>query len=180
MLKSYYLHGFASQFDPTSEKLRTLAELGPVQGHNIDYTQSAEEVVENSLDKLMQVNPDLLIGTSMGGWLASILGSETGIPFVAINPVIDPSKSLNKHVGQGIDHQGEAYELTSTVVRSYYPFARNGSGLVLLDDGDEVIDRQGTIKALEGYYPVHSFSGGSHRFEHMANALELIREHVRE
>lgn len=28
----------------------------------------------------MQVNPDLLVGTSMGGWLAGISGAETGIP----------------------------------------------------------------------------------------------------
>lgn len=114
----------------------------------------------------------------MGGGLASILGSEIGIPFVAINPVIDPSRSLKKHVGQGLDHQGEPYELTSAVVSSYYPFARNGSGLILLDEGDEVIDWQDTHRKLEGYFPVHVFPGGSHRFEHMDASLPLIREHL--
>lgn len=177
MRKIYYLHGFASQFDATSEKLQSLAKLGLVQGHNIDYTELAEDVVENSLDKLMQVNPDLLVGTSMGGWLASILGGETGIPFVAINPVIDPSESLKKHVGQGLDHQGEPYEMASSVVESYYPFSQYGSGLVLLDEGDEVINWRETSRALEGYYLVHSFHGGSHRFEHMEESLPLIQEH---
>jgi len=61
--------------------------LTPVGGHDIDYTQTAEEVIEDSLDKLMQVNPDLIVGSSMGGWLVGILGAKTGIPFVAINPV---------------------------------------------------------------------------------------------
>jgi len=87
MLNIYYFHGLASRFDTSSEKLKTLARLGSVRGHDIDYTQTAEEVVEDSLDKLMQVNPDFIVGTSMGGWLAGILGAETGIPFVAINPV---------------------------------------------------------------------------------------------
>jgi predicted esterase YcpF (UPF0227 family) len=30
----------------------------------------------------------------MGGWLASHVGVKCGIPFVALNPVISPSDSL--------------------------------------------------------------------------------------
>lgn len=80
MPKTYYLHGFTSRFDITIDKIKTLARPGPVYGHDIDYTQGWEDVIEESLDKLMQVNPDLLVGTSMGGWLAGISGAETGIP----------------------------------------------------------------------------------------------------
>ena len=35
MLKIYYLHGFASRFDITSDKLKALAKLGPVYGHDM-------------------------------------------------------------------------------------------------------------------------------------------------
>jgi len=174
----YYLHGFASHFDITNPKIHTLAKLGSVRGHNIDYTLPAEDVIEDSLDKLMQVNPDAIIGTSMGGWLAAILASEASMPFVALNPVIDPSKTLKHYIGKGQDYQGSPYELTPAVVDSYYSITENGHGLILLDQGDEVIDWRGTHEALDGYYPVHSFAGGSHRFEHMENALELIREHI--
>ncbi len=177
MLKTYYLHGFASRFDLTSEKLKTLATLGPVYGHNMDYTQGAETVTEESLDKLMQINPDLLVGTSMGGWLAGILGAEAGIPFVAINPVTNPRKILKAHIGKGVDHQGQPYELTASRVASYYAFTQHGSGLILLDKGDELLPWSETEQALGGYFPVHSYDGGSHRFEHMQEALELIRDH---
>jgi len=180
MLNIYYLHGFASHFDISSHKLKSLARLGPVRGHDLDYTQPAEAVIEDSLDKLMQVNPDLLVGTSMGGWLAGILGAETGIPFVAINPVTDPAHTLRPWAGQGVDHQGQAYHLTDEVVSSYYPFTQYGSGLVLLDQGDELLPWNDTTRALGDYFPVHSFEGGSHRFEHMENALELIRQHVKD
>ncbi|ERS89632.1 MULTISPECIES: YqiA/YcfP family alpha/beta fold hydrolase [Marinobacter] len=180
MLKTYYLHGFASRFDTTSEKLKTLAKLGPVYGHDIDYTQGSEDVIEESLDKLMQVNPDLLVGTSMGGWLAGILGAESGIPFVAINPVTDPAHMLKPWIGQGLDHQGQAYQLADEVVSSYYPFTHYGSGLVLLDKGDELLPWNDTVRVLGDYFPVHSFEGGSHRFEHMEQALRLIREHVKD
>jgi len=180
MLKTYYLHGFASRFDITSDKLKTLARLGPVYGHDIDYTQVSEDVIEDSLDKLMQVNPDLLVGTSMGGWLAGILGAESGIPFVAINPVTNPAHTLKAWIGQGVDHQGQTYQLTDEVVSSYYPFTQYGSGLVLLDQGDKLLPWKDTARALGDYFPVHSFEGGSHRFEHMGEALELVREHVKD
>jgi len=174
----YYLHGFASHFDITSSKIHTLAKLGSVRGHNIDYTLPAEDVIEDSLDKLMQVNPDTIVGTSMGGWLAAILAVEAGIPFVAHNPVIDPSKTLKHYIGKGQDYQGSPYELTPAVVDSYYPIMENGQGLILVDQGDEVIDWRETHEALDGYYPVQSFPGGSHRFEHMEDALFLIHEHI--
>lgn len=180
MPKTYYLHGFASRFDINSDKLKILARLGPVYGHDIDYTHGSEDVIEDSLDKLMQVNPDLLVGTSMGGWLAGILGAETGIPFVAINPVTDPAHTLKPWIGQGVDHQGQAYQLTAEVVSGYYPFTHCGSGLVLLDQGDELLPWNDTVRALGDYFPVHSFEGGSHRFEHMEEALKLIREHVKD
>ena len=180
MPKIYSLHGFASRFDINSDKLKTLARVGPVYGHDIDYTQGSEDVIEESLDKLMQVNPDLLVGTSMGGWLAGILGAEAGIPFVAINPVTEPAHALKSWIGPGVDHQGQAYQLTDEVVSSYYPFTHYGSGLVLLDQGDELLPWNDTVRELGGYFSVHSFEGGSHRFEHMEEALELVREHVKD
>jgi hypothetical protein len=116
----------------------------------------------------------------MGGWLAGILGAESGIPFVAINPVTDPAHTLKSWIGPGVDHQGQAYQLTEDVVSSYYPFTHYGRGLVLLDQGDELLPWNDTVRALGGYFPVHSFEGGSHRFEHMEEALELVREHVKD
>ncbi|MEP3562754.1 MAG: YqiA/YcfP family alpha/beta fold hydrolase [Marinobacter sp.] len=178
MSSTYYLHGFGSRFDPTNRKITTLAKLGSVRGHNIDYMQPAEEVIEDSLDKLMQVNPDLIVGTSMGGWLAGVLGAETGIPFVAINPVVDPSRTLKPLIVEGEDLQGNPCELTAATVASYYPFVQSGGGIVLLDQGDEFIPWRETFEALDGYYPVHTFPGGNHRFTHMEESLALIREHI--
>ena len=170
----YYCHGFASQFDPSSPKLEMLSKLGPVLGHNIDYTKPAEEVVQHCQDELIKADIDLVVGTSMGGWLANIVGARAGIPFVAINPAIDPSQTLKKYVGAGLDFQGEEYELTESVVGSYGTFATNGCGLILLDQGDDVIDWKVTHDMFQKHYSVVSFPGGSHRFEHMEESLPLI------
>lgn len=60
----YYCHGFASQFDPSSSKLGMLSKPGSVHGHNIDYTEPAEEVVQRCLDALIKAVIDIVVGTS--------------------------------------------------------------------------------------------------------------------
>jgi len=174
MLNIFYCHGFASSFDPNKSKIQTLSRLGTVDGCHIDYTQRADEVVIHVIEQGNFANVDVIVGTSMGGWLAATLGSSLGIPFVAINPVVDPSEALHKYVGECVDHQGAPYTLSQSAVASYYPIAKNGCGLILLDDGDEVIDAAHTKRLLEDHYEVKVFEGGNHRFAHMKEALPLI------
>lgn len=176
MLNIYYCHGFASQFDPGSSKIEALSKLGPVYGHNIDYTKPVDEIVQQCIDKLIEADIDIIIGTSMGGWLASVAGSRTGVPFVAINPAIEPSQTLRRHIGKGVDYQGNKYELTSSVVSGYGPLPTDGCGLILLDEGDDVFDWRETYDVYHKRYSVVSFPGGSHRFEHMEASLPLIED----
>ena len=174
MLNLFYCHGFASSFDPNKSKIHTLARLGSVGGCHIDYTSRADEVVSHVIEQGNFAKVDLIVGTSMGGWLAAELGACLGIPFVAINPAVDPSQTLCKYIGSGKDYQGKPYTLTESVVASYYPIAKNGCGLILLDEGDEVIDARHTREVLKDYYQVEMFEGGNHRFAHMEEALPLI------
>lgn len=176
MLNIFYCHGFASCFDPDKSKAKTLTKLGSVHGCDIDYTCRADEVISKVMGREQLNDIDLIVGTSMGGWLAAKLGSALGIPFVAINPSIDPSQTLGKYSGSGVDFQGRPYTLNDFTVASYYPIVKTGCGLILLDEGDEVIDALETQKVLKGHYDVVLFSGGNHRFEHMEEALPLIEE----
>jgi hypothetical protein len=52
--------------------------------------------------------------------------------------------------------------------------------MVLLDMGDELIDSEITKTVLEPLMPVHAFSGGSHRFSHMEEALPLIQGFIQD
>ncbi|MAM89536.1 MAG: hypothetical protein CME36_19735 [unclassified Hahellaceae] len=140
MLNIFYCHGFASAFNPVKPKIQCLSELGPVHGINFDFMQPAETLVERCIAALLEHDIDLLVGTSMGGWLANVAGSRAGLPFVAINPAIEPSRTLMRHVGKGVDHQGRPYDLEASAVLSYSPFRLEGCGLILLDEGDEVLD----------------------------------------
>lgn len=175
MIHSFYCHGFASCFDTRSSKIQALEELGPVSGCSIDYTQAEEKVIAQVREQVNISNIDLFVGTSMGGWLAATLGASMGIPFVAINPVTEPSKTLFKYIDDGVDYQGNPYVLNATVVSGYSPIAKDGCGLILLDRGDEVLDANETAQLMNNYYRVEFFEGGNHRFSHMKEALVLIK-----
>jgi len=174
MLNIFYCHGFASCFDPDKPKVQTLGRLGPVHGCDIEYTRPAEEVLMRTIEKGDLANVDVIVGTSMGGWLAASLGASLGIPFVAINPAVDPSETLRKYIGSGVDFQGQTYNLDAEAVASYWPISTKGQGLILLDEGDEVIDAHHTQSVLGDHYEVILFPGGDHRFAHMEEALPTI------
>jgi len=51
-------------------------------------------------------------------------------------------------------------------------------GLILLDDGDEVIQADGVFaKGYDSDHGVLKHEGGSHRFEHMDESLDEIKKH---
>ena len=103
-MKILYIHGFGSYYHPSKSKIQTLQRLGDVIGVNLDYCEGFEP----SYEKVCEVvsSCDLIVGTSMGGYMASHVGTAYGIPFVALNPAVNPRDSLLKHVGSFVDYGG--------------------------------------------------------------------------
>jgi len=171
-----YIHGFKSQFKEQSEKVQALKTLGNVFGVTLDYTNTFDEIkntlLKFVLDKDMDI--ELIVGTSLGGYYASIIGASAGVPFVAINPVVDPVLTLSKYIGDGFTFTGEAYTLKEETVRAYPGFALDGCGLILLDRGDELINSEKTLATLKDHYDTKIFEGGSHRFQHINESLTEI------
>lgn len=169
-----YFHGFGSKFDPNNPKVVALSKLGEVVGVDVDYTNYAADVVEIATMWVIKTSPDLIVGTSMGGWLAADVGTLCGVPFVAINPSIKPSLTLAKHPSHGIDYAGREYELPVEVVLSYSDITIGGFGLVIVDRGDDVIDSYETTLHMEPTHYILAFEGGSHRFDHIEESLGAI------
>lgn len=157
-----YCHGFASNYNPSKEKVQVLSELAPVIGVTVDYTRPPEKVFNVLAQPLAHAPRTLIVGTSMGGFYAAWLGSALDFPFIAINPAIAPSSSLRKHIGAGMTHFGSAFDLRAEIVDAYnnLPFQTDGHGQVFLDLGDEVIDPQETITAVGTRLPLTTFPGG--------------------
>jgi predicted esterase YcpF (UPF0227 family) len=173
-----YCHGFASNFEPRKDKVKALSMLAPVQGVTIDYTCPPEKIFEAFAAELQGSTRTLIVGTSMGGFFATWLGSVFNLPFISINPAVSPATSLQKYIGRGQTHFGTPYDLKREVVQSYQdiPFRLDGPGEIVLDLGDEVIDAQETQAVVSNRLPITTFEGGSHRFDHMSELLVMLAE----
>jgi len=174
VIKVFYVHGWGSEFDPTSDKVSALSELGEVHGVTVNWADGHRRVFDQLTEEIRTYQPDLLVGTSMGGYGVSHLGTELGIPFVAINPAIRPYETLMDRVGVGTDYYGREYELTWQTVSAFPEFATGGCGLVLLAMDDDVIDARETINSYSNHYDCRIFETGGHRFELLREALPLI------
>lgn len=177
IMKILYVHGFGSHYDPCNNKVQALSQLGEVVGVNIDYCDGFEK----SFDKVIEAatNCDLIVGTSMGGYMASHVGAAAGIPFVALNPAVEPQKTLQKHEGSFVDYSGFAKNLSQKAIASYPMVATSdGCGLVLLQSADDVIDPKITEAMLSGVYNVKVYEGGSHRFEGLESLVGEISAFV--
>ncbi|MDF1624256.1 MAG: hypothetical protein P1V33_12400 [Pseudohongiella nitratireducens] len=169
-----YIHGFGSKIDPNSDKQIALRKIANVTAYAPDYTRGYRTVMAD-VDSFLR-EADLLIGTSMGGFLVSRLSEQTGKKFVAINPVINTKATLSKYIGSHTDHYDRPFTLDQATVDAYPDFLPSSNGMVLLDMGDELIDSFATLEAIGHQMTVHTFAGGSHRFSHIDEALPLIGE----
>jgi len=170
-----YVHGFKSQFKEQSDKVRALNKIGKVYGVTLDYTNTFCEIKSVLHKVVLEKSIDLIVGTSLGGFYSAILGASAGIPFVAINPAIDPIMTLNKYIGDGVTFSGEAYTLKEEIILDYPDFPLDGCGFILLDLGDDLINAKQTRTALEKAYRMKVFNGGSHRFMHINESLDEIK-----
>ena len=123
----------------------------------------------------------LLVGSSLGGFWAQYLAPLLGAGLVLINPALRPDESLLHLCGpQRNEATGERYELTPEHVRAmaHYRLARCNRRVptvVLLDAADEVIDYRIAEDFYRGCGTTFVYPGGSHRFEHLPEALPAIR-----
>lgn len=57
----------------------------------LDYdSETPEKILENLHKLIKENNPDIIVGTSLGGFFATILSVRTDIPAILINPALMP------------------------------------------------------------------------------------------
>lgn len=176
-----YLHGFNSAYDPASIKVHVLSSLGEVFGVTYNTFGTYEEIF-SEISSQVPNEEVVFVGTSLGGFWAAEMAKHFGMPSVIINPCLDPNTALRKYVGEPVTNYvtGDSMTLNEAAVDSYQTQVSKDTAflpLVLLDMGDEVIDSFETRQTLTGFPMVH-YAGGSHRFDHMEDALEEIVKYV--
>jgi len=90
MKKIVYLHGLESE--PGGTKVSFLAEKGMVYAPEMNYESlNLHEFI------LTLGMPDLIIGSSMGGYVADVIGSRLGVDVLLFNPALHSRTILVNH-----------------------------------------------------------------------------------
>jgi len=180
-----YLHGFNSAYDPSAEKIQILSELGEVKGITYNTFGTYQEIFNEISSQVPNVDDIVFVGTSLGGFWAAEMGRKFMTPSVIINPCYNPRNMLSKYVGVKFTNyqNGKVDTLVDEAVKTY-PTSMTGEDtsfnflpLVLLDMEDEVINSFETRKVLAGFPMIH-WAGGSHRFDHMSDAIQEINSYT--
>lgn len=198
-----YLHGFNSASrDSAGHLLVKKAKLAVLQAFcaeqgvqlyapNVDYRDFAG-LIEDCLYEYNQLLDQgfsvVFMGSSMGGFASEYLAMKTGRPAIMINPAIAPSCLLPTFIGVTTHYEtGAPYDWQLTHCQPYAGYEaellqsqRQFKRLILLDLGDELLDAEQTQDLYRDRAEILSFSGGSHAFEHMREALPAIGRVVSE
>ena len=124
--KIVYLHGLESKAG--GPKVDFLATKGLVYAPEMDFKTLDLYDLMGKIGK-----PDLIIGSSMGGYIADILGSHLGVDVLLFNPALH-SRSIDFDFDNVIPYSGKNYKRT-----------------IILGTEDDVIDPKIT-KKLRPYY----------------------------
>jgi len=175
-----YLHGFNSS--GRSAKAREIAaQLPDIKVLAPDIPADMRDAMPFLTDYIGQYAADdlMLIGSSLGGYYARYLAGQFGCAAVLINPALAPVPLLLTQLGEQINYYtGVRYALTADMVQAlnaYTPTDETVPLLVLLDEEDELLDFGLTRRKCHGIAEVVSFPGGSHRFEHLPESINMIR-----
>tara|TARA_B110000902_G_C14229795_1_gene558387 strand:- start:1059 stop:1538 length:480 start_codon:yes stop_codon:yes gene_type:complete len=126
MKKVLYLHGLESkQGGPKVKFLRTRC---CVYAPSMDYRSN--QLSEN-ISKMEEFKPDLIIGSSMGGYLAHIMSKHLRVPAILFNPALH-SRSFELKIDSSTISQG-----TGDIKQ-----------ILLLGKKDNIIDPETTKKLL--------------------------------
>lgn len=184
-----YLHGLNS--GGISGKAGTLRKaLAPIPLASPTYPahrpMQAVYDLQRFISERIEEHPRLLIiGSSMGGFYGQYLArqfKQSICRLVMINPALRPWELLTDCVGeQHNEVTGESYPLTLEHIEQTRRFGIHRVDddiptTLLLDQGDEVIDYRIAAEMYRDNGELFLFEGGDHRFQHMDEAIEIIRD----
>ena len=191
-----YLHGLDA--DPNANKAVITANHAKALGIDTlrpDLNCPPDDVVAKIL-ALIQDNPNaVLVGSSLGGYFATLLSDMTGTPAVLLNPSIRPDLSFTRFltdnfVGLTDADDADIYTTTGGWQICYGDLAwfekhrlttKNPHKIkVLLKMGDELLDAHATIAFFESCgADIVAQDGGDHRVSDYGEQVRLVLEWVK-
>ena len=183
-----YLHGFRSS--PQSFKARWMADW--VAANRPGLAWACPQLPPSpaaTLDDIRAITAGWpaatsgVIGSSLGGFYATIVAESLGCRAVLVNPAVDPARDLAAHIGrQTMYHSaGESFDFRAEYVDELHamtppvPLTRPRDILAIVAKGDEVLDwREMTARYAQG--PLKLIAGGDHGLaDFAAHVPDLLR-----
>ena len=184
-----YLHGFRSS--PRSFKAQRLhawlaAERPAVHWWCPQLPPSPRAALALVMDGIADWPRDTMavVGSSLGGFYATVVAERTGCPAVLLNPAVDPARDLGAHVGEQFAWHdpeerfffgpGFVDELRALAPG---PITRPERYFAIIAKGDEVLD----WREMTDRYPgakIRLLEGGDHALSdfdrHLPHLLEFL------
>ena len=124
-----------------------------------------------------------LVGSSMGGFMATVLAERYGLHAVLINPLVNAERLFTSALGQHTNpytnvsfelNLGHVDELQQLTVKK---LTKPENMLVLLQTGDETLDYRLAVDYYHGCQQMVE-QGGNHRFvdyqQHLPNVINFL------
>ncbi|TBW55886.1 esterase [Marinobacter halodurans] len=176
-----YLHGFRSS--PQSQKVTELrgwlADSGlPVELVAPELGFSPDEAVAHVEQAVEDAGkrPCGLMGSSLGGYYATVVAARRGLRAVLINPAVAPYNLLRPYLGMQENlYTGERFEVTEAHMHQLRamdpgPLVNPERFMVLLQTADETLDFREAAARYAGA-PTWLQPGGDHRFQDFPRVL---------
>jgi len=170
-----YLHGFRSS--PASAKATRFAAAVAALPPAVRPALVVPELAERPARAMAAVDavvcnapaPVCMVGSSLGGFYATVAAERHGVRAALINPAVRPDEDLRAHVGVQTNlHTGAPFEVTAAHFDELRAMrvdriSRPDRYFLLVQTGDEVLDYR---QALAFYAGAWQFvqGGGDHAF----------------
>ncbi|HQZ44516.1 MAG TPA: YqiA/YcfP family alpha/beta fold hydrolase [Usitatibacteraceae bacterium] len=185
-----YLHGFISS--PASRKAVMLGDFLRGQAPEIEYRVPSlhhrpAEAISQVLRLCLGEDPAglLLVGSSLGGFYATVAAERSGCRAVVINPAVHPQAHFGRYLGaQQNLYTGERFELTREHVAELAALdppavTRPDRYWLMVETADEVLDYREAISYYAGAF--HTVvQGGDHSFASFPEFVPDIAAWARE
>lgn len=179
-----YLHGFRSS--PSSFKARRLREHFEAVAQSARFIcpqlpPSPAEAIAVAREAVEGQSPEALalVGSSLGGFYATVLAEQLGCRAVLINPAVDPARDLEKYIGeQQAWHSEDRFyfrpeyiaELKALDLAQLTQLDRY---LLLAATGDEVLDWHEMTDRYAGAHQ-HVIEGSDHGLSDFDDYLQEV------
>ena len=179
-----YLHGFISS--PASRKAVMLGDYVRGQAPGVEYLVPA--LHHRPAEAIAQVHAicderhpaDLLVvGSSLGGFYATVAAERAGCRAVALNPAVHPQRHFERYLGpQQNLHTGERFDLTPGHVAELAAIdppalTRPDRYWLIVETGDEVLDYREAVAHYAGAFQ-SVVQGGDHALSSFAEFVPDI------